>query len=56
MPMPEANSKEEEEFRAQSDMRTLVEAAEIRADSKRLKAAVKMAGKERKRLNAIKED
>ncbi len=52
MPMGE---KSEEEFQAESDVRTLAEAMEIRADSARFDRAMKMADEKMKKLEELKE-
>jgi len=45
--------KEEERWRAESDMRTLMQAEQIRADPKRLSAAQKMAKDELLKLAPV---
>ena len=43
----------EEDYEAESDMRTLIEAAKIRKDSKRLSRAKKKAIEQRDALNKV---
>lgn len=44
---------DDKKWRAESDMRTLVEAEQIKSDPARLKAAQAMAGKQLKEIKAI---
>lgn len=48
-----ATAMNEKDYQAESDMRTLAQAGVIRADKKRLKAAIEVAKKQVKELEAI---
>ena len=47
------NAMEDKKYQAESDMRTLVEAAKIKSDKSRHDAAMKMAREQRKALADI---
>lgn len=49
--MPGLSKQDEEDFEAERDMETIIRAAEIQADSKRLRRAKKMAEKKMKALS-----
>lgn len=46
---------EDNKWKAESDLRTLIEAEEIRKDSKRMKAAMAVAKEKREAMTAITE-
>ena len=46
----------DKQFQAEQDMRTLIEAAKIKKDSKRMTAAMKKTREERKALSEITEN
>ncbi len=45
----------DKKFEAEQDLRTLIDAAKIKSDSKRMQAAMKMAREQRKALSDIQE-
>ena len=47
---------EEKEWRAEADLRTLIDAEKIKADPERLKAAMKKRAEMKKALDAVKGD
>lgn len=53
MPMDGPSKDEEKRFRAESDLRTLVEAEKIKTDKPRLKAAMDMADEQRNALGKV---
>lgn len=52
---PKAADKEEQDWRAEDDLRTLVSAEKIRSDEPRFKAAMKKCAEMKKALGNIKE-
>lgn len=50
----EVESEEQERWKAESDLRTLLEAAKIKADKSRSAAAMRMATEQQKELSKIK--
>lgn len=51
--MPELTQAEEREFEAKADLRTLVEAAEIKGDRQRMRRAREMAKKQMEALENV---
>ena len=49
-------SDSDQKWRAESDLDTLMRAAEIKADAKRLKAAMAVAEERQQQLNGVKEE
>ena len=52
----ETEAQRDKRFQAESDMRTLVEAARIKRDKSRREAAMKMAREQRKALAEVTKD
>lgn len=53
--MPAITASEEREFQAKSDLRTLVEAEEIKGDKQRMDRAMRMAKKQMEALENVRD-